>query len=80
MSGNATDLSVAEALEQIGSGGLSADEWFDAYASRPDSVDAYLWRAESGAASPDSSAPDGPLGSVPVAVKDLFAIDHRRAL
>ena len=43
---DALDLTVAEALAEIESGGLSADEWFAAYASRSDDVGAYLWRAE----------------------------------
>ena len=73
-SAGAIDLTVAEALEEIGEGRLSPEEWFGAYASRPDDVDAYLWRAEVPDSAPVESAASGPLSGVPVAVKDLFCV------
>jgi aspartyl-tRNA(Asn)/glutamyl-tRNA(Gln) amidotransferase subunit A len=62
-----TSLSVTDAAARIASSELSAAEYFDAFASRPDELNAFLWRAE------DSDAGDGgPLAGIPVAVKDIF--------
>ena len=72
---DAVDLTVAEALEEIGSGALSADEWFASYAGRPDDVGAYLWRAEEPGSAPVASAEGGPLAGTPVAVKDIFCVE-----
>src|SRR3954463_3207886 len=69
MAGEAIDLTVAQAAEQIRSGELSADEYFDAYreAAAGDSLNAFLWTAEEA-----GEAGEGPLGGIPVAVKDIF--------
>src|SRR3954464_11819529 len=69
MAGELIDLTVAGAAEQIRSGELSADEYFDAYreAAAGDSLNAFLWTAEEA-----GEAGEGPLGGIPVAVKDIF--------
>src|SRR3954447_2836163 len=69
MAGELIDLTVAGAAEQIRSGELSADEYFDAYreAAVGDSLNAFLWTAEEA-----GEAGEGPLGGIPVAVKDIF--------
>ena len=66
------ELSVAEAARQIAAGELSREEYFEAWrgAAAGDQLNAYLWRAEDGTA-----AGDGPLGGIPVAVKDLFCTE-----
>src|SRR3982751_2644424 len=63
------ELTVADAADQIRSGELSPDEYFEAWRERAgsDSLNAYLWTAEQ----PDDGG-DGPLGGIPVAVKDIF--------
>jgi aspartyl-tRNA(Asn)/glutamyl-tRNA(Gln) amidotransferase subunit A len=65
-----TSLSVTDAAARIASSELSAAEYFDAFASRPDELNAFLWRAE------DSDTGDGgPLAGIPVAVKDIFCTE-----
>ena len=66
------ELSVAEAARRIAAGELSRGEYFEAWreAAAGDELNAYLWRAEEG---PGDG--DGPLGGIPVAVKDLFCIE-----
>src|SRR3954453_18325514 len=66
------DLTVAEAAERIRSGALSADEYFEAYrqAADGDSLNAFLWTAEEA-----GEAGEGPLGGIPVAVKDIFCTE-----
>src|SRR3954447_26277007 len=66
------DLTVVEAAEQIRSGALSADEYFEAYrqAADGDSLNAFLWTAEE-----PGEASEGPLGGIPVAVKDIFCTE-----
>jgi aspartyl-tRNA(Asn)/glutamyl-tRNA(Gln) amidotransferase subunit A len=65
-------LSVAEAAARIAAGEVSRKEYFDAWrgAAAGDELNAYLWRAEEWA-----GAGDGPLGGIPVAVKDLFCTE-----
>src|SRR5512141_637778 len=72
MAGEMIDLTVAEAAEQIRSGELAADEYFDAYreAAAGDSLNAFLWTAAEAA-----EAVEGPLGGIPVAVKDIFCTE-----
>src|SRR5215218_10178951 len=72
MSVELIELTVAEAAERIRSGDLSADEYFDAYrqAAASDSLNAFLWTAEE-----PEEAGDGPLGGIPVAVKDIFCTE-----
>jgi len=66
------ELSVAEAARRIAAGELSREEYFEAWrgAAEGDELNAYLWRAEDGTA-----VGDGPLGGIPVAVKDLFCTE-----
>src|SRR3954463_1325284 len=66
------DLTVAEAAGRIRSGELGADEDFDAYrqAAAGDSLNAFLWTAEE-----PEDAGEGPLGGIPVAVKDIFCTE-----
>jgi len=67
------DLTVADALERMRSGELSADEYFASWAEAAagDELNAYLWRADPGATG-DASNGGGELGGVPIAVKDIF--------
>jgi aspartyl-tRNA(Asn)/glutamyl-tRNA(Gln) amidotransferase subunit A len=73
------ELSAAAAAEAIGSGALSATELFDVYRARADSdraageegLNCFTWVAGQ---APASDAP-GPLGGVPLAVKDLFCTE-----
>jgi len=69
MAGDLIDLTVAEAAERIRSGELAADEYFDAYrdAASRDSLNAFLWTAEDA-----EEGGDGPLGGIPIAIKDIF--------
>ena len=66
------ELSVAEAAGRIADGEVSREEYGDAWraAAATDELNAYLWRAEAGAA-----GEEGPLGGIPVAVKDLFCTE-----
>src|SRR5882724_657681 len=66
------ELTVAQAADQIRSGDLAADEYFDAYrqAAAGDSLNAFLWTAEE-----PREAGEGPLGGIPVAVKDIFCTE-----
>jgi len=64
-------LTVAGGLERIRAGELDPVEWFQAYATADDSVNAFLWRA------PEAPAPaaGGELAGVPIAVKDIFCTE-----
>ncbi len=65
------DLTAAEAGARVRARDLSAGELFDFYRQRAEADDlgSYLWVA------PEAPEPsDGPLGGVPVAVKDLFCV------
>jgi aspartyl-tRNA(Asn)/glutamyl-tRNA(Gln) amidotransferase subunit A len=65
-------LSAAAAAQAVRSGELDAAELFEAYRARAaaDELNAYVWVAEQAPA-----AVAGPLGGVPLAVKDLFCTD-----
>ena len=73
------ELTAAQAIELIRAGGLSADEYFDAYAetSAADGLNAYLWRAEPGVRDSLSAVggADTRLAGVPLAVKDIFCTE-----
>src|SRR6266576_2237660 len=72
MASELIDLTVAQAADRIRSGELSADEYFDAYreAAAGDSLNAFLWTADQA-----GEAGEGPLGGIPVAVKDIFCTE-----
>ncbi len=65
------DLTVAEGVERLGAGADGAGAWSEAYASVPDELGAFLWRAELEA---DGSA-GGDLAGAPIAVKDIFCTE-----
>ncbi|HEX2231916.1 MAG TPA: amidase, partial [Thermoleophilaceae bacterium] len=67
------ELSAAQAAEKTRSGELSPRELFDFYRERAAADDhgAFLWVADEAPERPV----DGPLGGVPVAVKDLFCVE-----
>jgi len=64
------DLTAAQAAERVRAGELSASELWQTYRDRAaaDELNAFLWVADEAPA----DVPDGPLGGVPLAVKDLF--------
>ncbi len=66
------ELTVAEAATRIAAGELGREEYFEAWreAAAGDELNAYLWRAGDGGA-----GSEGPLGGIPVAVKDLFCTE-----
>src|SRR4051812_49797490 len=66
-------LTAAQAGERVRAGDLSADELFEAYRERAaaDELNAFMWVADG----PDGADHTGPLGGVPLAVKDLFCVE-----
>jgi aspartyl-tRNA(Asn)/glutamyl-tRNA(Gln) amidotransferase subunit A len=66
------ELSVARAAQRIAAGEISPAEYSEAWrgAAAGDELNAYLWRAEDGACEAE-----GPLGGIPVAVKDIFCTE-----
>jgi aspartyl-tRNA(Asn)/glutamyl-tRNA(Gln) amidotransferase subunit A len=66
-------LTAAQAAEKIRAGEVSADELWNLYRERAaaDDLNAYLWVADER----DDAPADGPLGGVPLAVKDLFCVE-----
>ncbi|QEC48855.1 Asp-tRNA(Asn)/Glu-tRNA(Gln) amidotransferase subunit GatA [Baekduia soli] len=68
-----TDLTARQAADAIADGHLDATELFETYRARAaaDDLNAYTWVAEQ---APAAGAP-GPLGGVPLAVKDLFCTE-----
>jgi aspartyl-tRNA(Asn)/glutamyl-tRNA(Gln) amidotransferase subunit A len=64
-------LTGAQAAEKVRAGELSASELFSTYRERAaaEDLNAFLWVAEEGEQS------EGPLGGVPLAVKDLFCVE-----
>jgi aspartyl-tRNA(Asn)/glutamyl-tRNA(Gln) amidotransferase subunit A len=66
------ELTAAAAAERVRAGEVSPDELWSFWRERAAADDhgAYLWVGEE---RPDT--PDGPLGGVPVAVKDLFCVE-----
>ena len=73
MTAELRELTAGEALRRIQAGELSPDEYFDAYAqaAAADELNAYLWRGEPG----DGAEGAGPLGGLPIAIKDIFATE-----
>ncbi len=68
------ELSVARAVQEIAAGEVSRGEYLAAWmeAAASDELNAYLWSV----ANPDEyEATDGPLGGIPVAVKDIFCTE-----
>jgi aspartyl-tRNA(Asn)/glutamyl-tRNA(Gln) amidotransferase subunit A len=67
------ELTAKQLADAIARGDVSAAEAFEAYRERAagDELNAYTWVAES---APETIA-DGPLGGVPLAVKDLFCTE-----
>ncbi len=72
MSDDPVDLTAAQAAQRIRSGDLAAGDLWRAYRERAerDELNCFTWVSD--AAEPDDAAAGGPLGGVPVAVKDLF--------
>jgi aspartyl-tRNA(Asn)/glutamyl-tRNA(Gln) amidotransferase subunit A len=72
MSPDILGLTAAQAAERVRAGELSAGEVFDTYRERAaaDDLNAFLWVAEE---APEAGA--GPLGGVPLAIKDLFCVE-----
>jgi aspartyl-tRNA(Asn)/glutamyl-tRNA(Gln) amidotransferase subunit A len=72
MAAEMLELTVAQAADRIRSGDLGADEYWEAWrdAAAGDSLNAYLWTAEE-----TEAAGEGPLGGIPVAVKDIFCTE-----
>jgi aspartyl-tRNA(Asn)/glutamyl-tRNA(Gln) amidotransferase subunit A len=66
-------LSAVEAGARVRAGELSAAELFEFWRARAEADDlgSYLWVADA----PDDADGAGPLGGVPVAVKDLFCVE-----
>jgi len=66
-------LTGAQAAERIRRGDLDAAELFELYRERAaaEDLNAFLWVADD----PPEAAVDGPLGGVPLAVKDLFCVE-----
>jgi aspartyl-tRNA(Asn)/glutamyl-tRNA(Gln) amidotransferase subunit A len=74
MSGDILRLTAARAAERVRTGDLSAVELFDAYRERAagEDLNAFLWVADE---APGPAADPGPLGQVPLAIKDLFCVE-----
>jgi len=72
MTADPTGCSAAAAAAGVRAGELSAAELFETWRARAagDELNAYLWVAQDLPAEPSR----GPLGGVPVAVKDLFCV------
>jgi aspartyl-tRNA(Asn)/glutamyl-tRNA(Gln) amidotransferase subunit A len=61
------ELTARQALEAIEAGDLAASEYASAFDGLPDELNAFLWSRD------EAPTPgDGPLGGIPVAVKDIF--------
>jgi len=70
--GELLELTVAGAAARIAAGDVSPDEYFGAWrnAAAGDDLNAYLWRADE-----REGGAEGPLGGIPVAIKDLFCTE-----
>ena len=69
-----TLLTAKQASDAVRAGELDARELFEAYRARAaaDELNAYTWVADE---APDGAGAQGPLGGVPLAVKDLFCTE-----
>jgi aspartyl-tRNA(Asn)/glutamyl-tRNA(Gln) amidotransferase subunit A len=67
-------LSAAELAERIRTGDLDAGTVFETFAERArgDALNAFTWVADG---PPEAAVTDGPLGGVPIAIKDLFCTE-----
>jgi len=67
-----TALTATQAAERVRDGEVSAEELFEVYRRRAegDELGAFLWVADG-----PTPAGAGPLGGVPLAVKDLFCVE-----
>jgi aspartyl-tRNA(Asn)/glutamyl-tRNA(Gln) amidotransferase subunit A len=74
MSAEILRLTAARAAERVRAGDLSAVELFDAYRQRAaaEDLNAFLWVADE---APGQAGDPGPLGQVPLAIKDLFCVE-----
>src|SRR4051795_4475764 len=65
----------AEAAELVRSGDVDAGELWRAYRERAlaDDLNAFTWVSD--AADPEDVPADGPLGGVPIGIKDLFCTE-----
>jgi aspartyl-tRNA(Asn)/glutamyl-tRNA(Gln) amidotransferase subunit A len=72
--GELLDLTVAEAAAKIAAGEVAAGEYDEAWrqAAAGDELNAFLCRVDGDAA---SEARGGPLGGIPIAVKDIFCTE-----
>jgi len=72
MSSELLELTVAQAVARIAAGEVSRREYAEAWRERAagDDLNAYLLRTEDGA-----GEGEGPLGGIPVAVKDIFCTE-----
>ncbi len=68
------ELTAAQAAERVRAGEIDSAELFEAYRERAeaDELNAFTWVA---AGAPADTNSNGPLGGVPVAVKDLFCTE-----
>ena len=68
------ELSAAAAADAVAAGELDSGELFDAYQARADAdeLNAFTWVAPDRPPAPEQPGSPGPLGAVPLAVKDLF--------
>jgi aspartyl-tRNA(Asn)/glutamyl-tRNA(Gln) amidotransferase subunit A len=73
VSADILQLTGAQAAERVRAGELAASELFELYRERAagEDLNAFLWVADD---APPSA--DGPLGGVPLAVKDLFCVEN----
>ncbi len=71
MMGELLELTVAAAAAQIAAGEVSREEYVGAWrrAAEGDELNAYLWQGG------EDVGGEGPLGGIPVAVKDLFCTE-----
>jgi aspartyl-tRNA(Asn)/glutamyl-tRNA(Gln) amidotransferase subunit A len=65
-------LTAAELADRLSTGELAAAELFEFYRERAatEELGAFLWVAD------EAPGPTGPLGGVPLAVKDLFCVEN----